>query len=333
MPIVVTNEGWVKVPPKRNIRPSKPVDPVDAFRGPLAYITGRPEFKEPVKKQSIKQLMIEAARTPAPPPLIPMLIDEAPKPVRSSRTRSRVASEPVTVKSSRHRGPVDVFEEADEEILRPDLQDTQSRRSASPAASRHSRAAPSTRSRRHVSVSQPVYDDDQDNHRHNRSRRHASSSVYSVAEDRHDDHRDRDRDRLRSNRSERSYREPSYRERSRERERDRYYPQPMPYASHYPHHYAPHPPAVQPIVIYSSPAPGAGCGGHHSCHGGYSQSSCHTSHSRPLGITGPTTPVQAALLEPKPKTAPSEISSVSSGSTRSKAMSYKWYTATQPLAM
>lgn len=341
MPIVVSNEGWVKVPQKRSTRPAKPVDPVDLFRGPLAYITGRPEFNQPVKKQPIKQLMLKAATVPAlPPPPIPVIVDEVPDVVkshRSSRTRGRVSSEAALVKSSKHKALVEVFEEADEEIIRPELhpQDSQSQRSASPAASRHSRAAPSTRSRRHVSASQPVYDDDQDNHRHNRSRRHASSSHSVYSEDRPDDNRHHHR----SSRSERSYREPSYRERSRERER--YYPPPMPQPSHYPYHYTPHAPPVQPIVIYSTPAPAIGCGGHHSCHGGHSQPQCYTSQPKAvLGIAAPTTdsipsapprPVVSALPEPRP--ARSEISSVSTGSTRSKAMSYKWYTATQPLMM
>lgn len=324
MPIVVSNEGWVKVPPKRATRPAKPVNPVDVLRGPLAYITGRPEFKEPVKKQSIKQLMIEAARTPAPlPPSIPIIIDDTPRLLRSSRTRSRPATEVVSVKSNRHKASTEIFEEADEEIVRPDLQDTQSRRSASPAASRHSKAAPSTRSRRYVSASQPAYDEDGSDHRHHRSRRHVSSSAYS--EDRVNDHQDRHR----SSRSERSYREPSYRDRSRDRER--YYPHPIPYSSHYPHHYAPQPPSVQPIVIYSSPAPSVGCGGHHTCHGGHAATQCHAPVHQQLGLTAPTAPAIAAL--PEPKSAPSEISSVSTGSTRSKAMSYKWYTATQPLQL
>lgn len=337
------------MPQKRSTRPPKPVNPVDAFRGPLAYITGRPEFKGAVKKQSIKQLMLEAATIPAPPPPPdPVIIDEKPEPAvkparpsRSSRARSRVPSEVASIKSSKHKEPSEIYEEADEEIVRPDLlpEDSQSRRSASPAASRHSRAAPSTRSRRHVSSSSTVIDDDDHaDHRHNRSRRHASSSHSVYSEDREDDYRPRHR----SHRSERSRREPSYREHSRERER--YYPHPFSQPHHYPYSYASVPPPVQPIVIYSSPAPAIGCGGHHhSCHSSHHERRCYSPQPRPvLGLAAPVSdlitartpapaPVQAAFLEPL--SAPSEISSVSNGSTKSRAMSYKWYTATQPLLM
>lgn len=340
MPVVVTNQGWVKLPPKKNTRPAKPVDPVDVLRGPLAYITGRPDFKQPIKKSSFKQLMIEAATIPVPPPSPrPIVIDELPdlmvKPARSSRTRSQVASEPVSVKSSKQKGRAEVFEEADEEIIRPGIhpQDSQSQRSASPAASRSSRAAPSTRSRRHASSSHTVYDDDQENHRHNRSRRHASASQSVYSEDRQDDYRSRQR----SNRSERSYAEPRYRDRSRER--DRYYPHPMAQSPYYPHHYASMPPSVQPIVIYSTPAPAVGCGGHHSCHGSHAtQPRAVLQIAAPIPSSTPasgpsSTSVSAPRALPQPRPAPSEISSVSTGSTRSKAMSYKWYTATQPLVM
>ncbi|KAK5950719.1 hypothetical protein OHC33_008101 [Knufia fluminis] len=296
MPVVLSNEGWVKVPAPPPRKSAKPVNPVNAFRGPLAYITGRPEFKEPVKKQSIKQLLIEAA--PPPPP--------AQKPSRSSKPRDRVTSAPVPTKS-RHRAPTEIFEEVDEEIISPQVRpdDSASRRSASPAASRHTRAAPSVRSRREPARS--VYDDDQDGHRHSRSKRHVSSQpVYYDDEPRH-------------HRSERSY--------QRERSRDRYRPDP------YMHNYStPHLPQIQPIVIYSTPPQQhMGCGGHHGCH---SQAQYQQQYYAPSPMVQPA-PAPAALPAPSPapRPAPSVVSSGSSGSKASKAMSYKWYTATQPLAL
>jgi len=284
MPIIVSNEGWVKVPAPPPRKPAKPVNPVNAFRGPLAYITGRPEFKEPVKKQSIRQLLIEAA--PPPPP-----------PARASR-RDRVPSAPLPIKS-KHRAARSVGE-VDEEIISPCVRqdDLQSRRSASPAASRHTRAAPSIRSRRDEPP-RTVYDDDQQSHRHSRSKRHVSSQPAYYDDD------------SRHYRSERSY--------QRERSRDRYRPDP------YMHNYStPHLPQIQPIVIYSTPPQAQmGCGGHHSCQNSHYQQQYYGAPT-PM-IQAP--PPQAALPAPRPP--PSEASSRSSGS---KAMSYKWYTATQPLA-
>ncbi|KAK5083225.1 hypothetical protein LTR70_008285 [Exophiala xenobiotica] len=300
MPIVVSNEGWVKLPPPPPRRkPAKPVNPVNAFRGPLAYIAGRPEFKEPVKKQSIKQLLIEAA-PPTPPPII-----EA----RGSRHRDRVASAPLSSKS-KHRAPTDIVE-VEEEIISPHLRadDLQSRRSASPAASRHTRAAPSVRSRRHEPP-RSIYDDDQEDHRHSRSKRHVSvqQSYYDDDSRQYRSHR--------SDRSERSY--------HRERSRDRYRSDP------YMHNYStPHLPQIQPIVIYSTPPqPQMGCGGHHSCHGNAQYQQQYYAAPTPMLQA---TPTPAALPAPRPP--PSEVSSRSSGSKTSRAMSYKWYTATQPLAL
>ena len=299
MPIVVSNEGWVKVPPPPR-RPTKPVNPVNAFRGPLAYITGRPEFKEPVVKQSIRQLLLQAA--PPPPPEIH---DRAP---RSKPHRSRTPSAPVSSKS-KHRAPSEFFEDVEEEIISPHIRpdDIQSRRSASPAASRHTRAAPSVRSRRHEPT-RSVYDEDQEGHRHSRSKRHVSAqSTYYDDEPRH-------------HRSDRSY----HRERSRERYR----------SDPYMHNYStPHLPQIQPIVIYSTPPQGQmGCGGHHSCgghghgHGHYQQQY----YGQPMpGLQA--APEPAALPAPRPP--PSEISSKSSDSKTSRTMSHKWYTATQPLLM
>ena len=137
----------MKVAPKPVKRVSKPVDPVGILRGPLAYITGRPEFKEPVKKLSINQLirdnqlLIEQA---APPihSLSPIFDERQ----RKSQSRShRSASS--ALQNTKYRARTEIFEEADEEIVRRDLipDDSASRRSASPVGSRHTRAAPSTR--------------------------------------------------------------------------------------------------------------------------------------------------------------------------------------------
>lgn len=288
MPIVVSNQGWVKLPPPpKKRKPAKPVDPVSAFRGPLAYITGRPDFKEPVKKQSIKQLLIEAA--PPPPPIV-----EA----RGSRQRSRASSEPLASKN-RHRAPTDIVE-VEEEIYSPHLRpdDLQSRRSASPAASRHTRAGPSVRSRRQEPP-RSLYEDDLEGHRHNRSKRHVSAQQAYYDDD---------------SRQHRSH---------RERSRERYRPDP------YMHNYSTsHLPQIQPIVIYSTPPQAQmGCGGH-SCHG--------NAHYQQQYYTSPTPMLQAAPRQaalPAPRPPPSEVSSRSSESKASRAMSYKWYTATQPLAL
>ncbi|KAJ9663538.1 hypothetical protein H2198_000804 [Neophaeococcomyces mojaviensis] len=324
MPIKVSDEGWVRVPPPKVTRRAKPVDPVDILRGPLAYITGRPEFKESAKKQnqSIKQLMLEAASIPAPPPPPEEPVIEE-KPARSHRSRKRVPSAAASVVSLA-KAPTEIYEVADEEIPRPDLHldEIQSRRSASPAASRHSRAAPSTRSRRHVSNSLPVYQEDHDHDQ--RHSRHASRSKYQSSRSvYHDDHDDDHRHYHRSNRSERSY-----------RDRDDYYSRP-----HYRYDYPPHPaPAVQPIVIYSTPPPAAGCGAHHHNCNTYHSHSCHAA-PRPM-IETPAPPPEpifmapAALAAPSPP--PSVISSTSSRTDRSgtsRTMSHKWYTATQPLKL
>lgn len=340
----------MKVPPKAR-KPGKPVNPVDALRGPLAYITGRPEFKEPVKKQSIKQLLIEAA-VPPPPPPPPIIEERAPRSYRSKRTPSASAAR----SKSKYMSPIGDYEEADEEIIRPELRpdDSQSRRSASPAASRHHGGAPSVRSRRDPPRPSSVYDDtiEVDNHRSNRSRRHVSSgSIYNDTVQRHDHKHIRSRRHISSgsvydditevddhkyNRSRRYvssgsvYDDEPYHRRShrnsyhRERDQGGYYP------SH--HNYStPHlAPAIQPIVIYSTPpANMGGCGGHHGCHG-HGATYQHQCYAAPQPMLQPVSAIPA-LEAPKPTPAPSEISSRSSSSSKSRPMSYKWYTATQAL--
>lgn len=331
MPIVVSNEGWVKIPPKPVKRSSKPADPVGILRGPLAYITGRPEFKEPIKKQSINQLirdnqlLIEAAAPPLPLPIF----EDKPR-----KSRTRVPSASASYKS-KSKAPTEIFEEADEEILRPDLRpdDSASRRSASPIGSRRGGGAPSVRSRRnddeeprHRSsrskshkASQSVYDlNEEDPVRTHRSRRHIPSS-HSVYSD------DEPRQNHRSSRSERSYRE---------------------YGHSYSQSYAhlPPMPQIQPIVIYSSPPAAGGCGGHHSCHShAYQQHQCYTQPRRmietpipaPIPVAVAQAPIPAPAPEPAALPAParSEVSSRSSASGTSRTMSYKWYTATQPLRL
>ena len=252
MPIKVSDEGWVRVPPPKITRkPTKPVDPVNIFRGPLAYITGRPEFKESAKKQSIKEMMLQAASIPAPPPPPEKLVIED-KPARSHRSQIRVSSAPVSVRglTKPRKG---IYEDADEEIPRPDLyrEETQSRRSASPVGSR---AAPPISSRRHVSKSQSIYQEEQeDNHRRPGRKHQSSRTTY------HDDNDEDHRHYHLSNRSERSY---------RDRNRDDYH-------YHSQHNYPPHhAPAVQPIVIYSTPPPISGCNNHHH--------NCFYYHLRPL---------------------------------------------------
>lgn len=328
MPIVVSNEGWVKIPPKPVKRSSKPADPVGMLRGPLAYITGRPDFKEPVKKQSISQLIRDnqLLLETAAPPIPPLIFEDRPR-----KHKSRVPSAPIPHKS-KSKAPTEIFEEADEEILRLDLRpdDSASRRSASPIGSRRGGGAPSVRSRRHDDdearhrssrskghkASQSVYDlHEEEPVRAHRSRKHISSShsVYSDDEPRHH---------YRSSRSERSYRD---------------------YGHSYSQSYA-HPPMpqIQPIVIYSTPPPTNGCGGHHqSCQSHtYQQHQCYSQPQRmietpipvptPVAVAAPITAAEPAAL---PAPARSEVSSRSSGSTTSRAMSYKWYTATQPLRM
>ena len=295
MPIVVSNEGWVKLPPKPR-KAAKPKDPSDFLRGPLAYITGRPELKEPVKKQSINQLLIEAA-VPPPSPRKP---------------RNRVPSAPAASKS-RHRAVIDSFEEADEEIVIVE-EDLQSRRSASPVGTRHARAAPSVRSRRYEST-RSVYEPE-DSQRLNRSRRHESSrSVYDEPASKHERSRryhgyeDEPRH-YRSHAGERSYHPRSYSE----------------------HYAAPPMPQLQPIVIYST-QPSSGCGGHHSCTSpSYQQHQyqCHAPPPRPMIEALPSLSSPHHSSAPRPP--PSEASSKSSRS-GGRAMSYKWYTATQPLNM
>ncbi|KAK5089914.1 hypothetical protein LTR05_000081 [Lithohypha guttulata] len=309
MPIVVSNEGWVKLPPKpRKASPRKPADPVGILRGPLAYITGRPDFKEPVKKQPIDQLVLASSYISPPPPPV---FEEKPR-----RTRSRVPSAPVSSKS-KHRSQTDTFEEADEEIPRPGLlpEDVQSQRSASPVGSRHTRAAPSVRSRRYETSrpDKPQYEVE-DELRTRRSRR--PQSVY-----------DDEISYYKSNRSERSHRE-----RERERDRDRYHSRA--YSDHYA---APPMPHIQPIVIYSNPPPTTGCGGHHSCQ---NHGTVQHQHSMPyyrpmIEANSAFAPRPMPFAEPAglpaPKPAPSEVGSTTKSS-RSD-MSYKWYTATQPLKM
>lgn len=331
------------MPPKPS-KPSKPINPVNVFRGPLAYITGRPEFKEPVKKQSINQLLLDTAVV-APLPILPPPppIDEE----KPRRSRRQIPSAPVSTKSHRPAS-AEVFEEADEEIIRPELgpDDSQSRRSASPAASRLSRIGPSTRSR-HRDLGRSVYDDG-DHHEARRSRRDESSSqAYGGGTSKHNrsrrhpssysnyDDGDEPRSYHRSDRSERSY---------RDRSRDRHYERSYNYGNAFA---MPMPmPQIQPIVIYPPTSNGSGCGNHHySCH----DHSCHQqqySRSTRARIEAPdpvNTPISvvASALEanalpaalPAPSSPPSEISATSSRSKSSRAMSYKWYTATQPLLM
>lgn len=322
MPVVVSPEGWVKVPPKPVKRSPKPTDPVGILRGPLAYITGRPEFKEPVKKRSINQLihgnqlLIEAA---APPILQPLYEDKPRKP------RNRVPSAPVSHR--KNRAATEIFEEADEEIHRPDLRpdDSASRRSASPIGSRLGGAAPSVRSRRH--------DDDDDNrHRSSRSKGHkASQSVYNLEEEPVRTHRSRKH--ISSSHSVYSDDEPRHHHRSNRSERN-YRDHGHSYSQSYAH--LPSMPQIQPIVIYSTPPPAHGCGAHHhSCQSHtYQQHQCY---AQPKGLIETNmpfpVPVSAAAALPAPAPPRSEVSARSSGSGTSRAMSYKWYTATQPLRM
>lgn len=323
MPIKITNEGWVKVPAPKVIRKPKPVDPVDVFRGPLAYITGRPEFKEPVKKpQTLKQLMIEAASMPAPPPPPEQLFFED-KPLRSHRSRRRIESASASLQSQT-KLPRRI-EEVDEEIPRPDLyaEETQSRRSASPIGSRHGRVGPSSRSKRHASQPNLTLNEEHEDHRHSRRGQHSSSKHYSSRSVYYDDDGDNydNRPHQRSSRSDRSY-----------RDRDQYYPRPHPQQYSYPAHAST--PTLQPIIIYSNPPPTGGCGTHHH---GCSNYHSHACAPPPRPMIEPV-PVQERIPEvrpkPAPSVAPSDFSSSSSRSrqsTSTRSMSYKWYSATQPL--
>ena len=307
MPVKVTDQGWVKMPPQ--VKPSKSAkkaaDPVGILRGPLAYITGRPGFKQPVKKQSMKQLMIEAARAP---PIQPYIEERAPRTHREHRSK-RIPSEPVP----RRRNS---YEEADEEIPRFIPDDLQSRRSASPVGTRRGGAAPSVRSRKDPRP-QSVYDDGYEVEPKSRSRRHVSSSVYGEpvrSSNRHSYHRERDVER--------------YSPPQREREVERYT---LPQQS-YRHSMAPQT-TLQPIIIYSTPPNMGGCGGgHHGCHSGMYQQQFQPQHQC---YTTPHPMLQmasmAATIEAPPMPAASVFSSASSSSKASRPMSTKWYGATQPL--
>lgn len=320
MPIKITNEGWVKVPPPKVRRKPKPIDPVDVLRGPLAYITGRPEFKEPAKKQSYKQLMIEAASIPAPPPPPEQLIFDD-KPQRSHRSRRRVESTPTSLsKLSR------AIEEADEDIPRPDLyqEEVQSRRSASPIGLRHARVKPTTRSRRHHSHSAPTRDEQNEDHRHSKRGQSSHAKHYSSSRSvYYDDNGDDYNRHHRSSRSERSY-----------REREDYYSHPH-HRYNFPPHQAPTP-TLQPIIIYSTPPPQqSGCGSHHHGCSSHHVHSCMPPPSRRM--IEPTAPVPEPVAETTiPSAPPSVVSSSSSRSRQTSStrpMSYKWYTATQPLIL
>lgn len=280
----------VPAPPPRKVA-TKPPDPVGFLRGPLAYITGRPEFAEPVKKRPMNELILASAVKPPPKPYI---IDAEPR-----RPKHRAVSGPAPSKN-KHRARSEYYEEADEEIVRPDLDDTQSRRSASPIGTRHNRAAPSVRSRRHETSRQEKAEYEiEDESRSRRSRRPQSVYDDEVA-------------------YYKSHRSPSH-HRERNRERDRY--NGRAYSEHYG---APSMPHIQPIVIYSTPPAMQGCGGHHGCGHSQVQYQCsmparpmiEAMHKEPAGL-------------PAPKVAPSVVSSRSSRS----EMSYKWYAATQPLKM
>lgn len=291
MPIVAANGAWVKVPPKPRKVSSKPPDPVGFLRGPLAYITGRPEFAEPVKKRPTDALI---PYTPMAHQPKPYMIDAEPR-----KPKHRAVSGPATSKG-KHKTRSEYYEEADEEIHRPDLDDVQSRRSASPIGTRHNRAAPSIRSRRHE-TSRPEKSgyEVEDDTRSRRSRRPPSVYDEEVA-------------------YYKSHRSPSH-HRERQRDRDRYHGRA--YSEHYG---APSMPHIQPIVIYSTPPAMQGCGGHHGCNHGHVQYQ-YSAPSRPMLEAIPREP--AGLPAPKP--APSVVSSKSSRS----EMSYKWYSATQPLKM
>lgn len=283
MPVVATPEGWVRVAAVTRKR-TKPADPFAAYRGPLAYITGRPDIKGPSKRSPIpQQLTIEPAQpqprkqrafAPAPSPL------DDHQPARPSRPRSRLPSNTVTSKA--REAFKDTFEVADEEILQADLHsDMRSQRSASPRGARHSKSL-QARAGHHTCTSRS-HRDTQDDYKHGR----------------HGD---------------------DYGEQNLRSERRYWAGEDQGCVAA---HYAGAPPTLQPIVIYATPPMSSGCGSYHHNY----VHSCQTpprpqiqassnSESRSRGFPLPT---------------PSVASSRSGDSRASRALSYQWYNATQPL--
>lgn len=264
MPVIATPEGWVRVAAV-NKKKAKPADPLAAYRGPLAYITGRSDIKGPPKRPQIpQQLTIEPARPQPRNQRVSASATspfDATQPARPRRPRPRIPS------AKTRETPTDTFEVADEEILRSDLHnDARSQRSASPTGTRHSRSL-RTRGDDYSRASRPCRDDRVDHKYHE----HRSDRRYRMRDD---------------------------------------------------HEYAA-PPTLQPIVIYATPPVSSSCGGFHHSY----VHSCQV----PLRSRIQALPQPDSRCGRFPQPTPSVTSSRSSDSKASRALSYQWYNATQPL--
>lgn len=140
MPIAVTPEGWVKVPPRKVKTKATAQD----LRGTLAYFAGR---MEPPRPKPPKMLALPAP--PAPPKAQPE------KHSRPKRTQ-RIVSEPTRPR----KPPTEIYEE-EVEVFVDEEEEDRSMRSASPPRHRHS----SHRSRRDERRDYHDYDHNYDRHR------------------------------------------------------------------------------------------------------------------------------------------------------------------------